>query len=220
MNRFPAPLALAIALLGIVPAGCTQHAGPATAGALPDACKLMLPSDVGKVFPGSLVDSGRPMLSPAFVSTRPYNAACVYRVRKSKNDFGLSVELDLRSCDACSDKLPFNPGAIATFASIRSSRYDLATKPGLQARLQPLQGVGDQALEKVDNYDVTVDVRTDDLVFSIDANKDLPGAGAAAVGLARQVAKRWHRGVGMVEAATPAAAGSAAGVTPGRKPAS
>src|SRR6266702_1946301 len=206
---------LAISVLGAADAWAQSVLAqnpPATApqavSGLPDACKLMPQSDLEALFPASPITSKGPTLSPIFKGPQ-YAEGCMYAIQlpspTSKLDTTKFVALTIIRCGVCSKD---QDGAAETFASIRAAREKLSADPNLRMRVEPLSGVGDDALQVITEYDVDIFARKDDLIFYLSLGRYSPQTQPNAVALAGQVAKRWRGGVGMIEAAVPVASNS------------
>jgi hypothetical protein len=214
LGLFAVRLVMATTLLGVVHAQAQNEAPPASAG-WPDACKLMPQSDLEALFPGMPISSKGPTLSPIFQGPQ-YNASCMYNVQLSsptaKRNIANFISLAIIKCDVCYAK--DKTRATDTIATVRDSQEKLAANPSLHVQLESLSEVGDQAFQATTNYDVKTYVRKDDLVFVVLVPKYSQQTQPNAVALARQAAKRWRGGVGMVEAATPIAANSSVDLPP------
>jgi hypothetical protein len=209
-------LAITATLLAVVHAQA-QNAAPPTGSGLPDACKLMLQSDLEALFPGMPVSSKGPTLSPIYQGPQ-YNEICTYDVRLpspiARTDNTNLISLHVISCDACDVRNHTKVSATQVIDSFRDSEENMAANPSRHMQVEQLSDVGDQAF-RVTRSDVKVYARKDDLVFSVlILPKYSDQTEPNAVALARQVAKRWRGGVGMVEAATPIAANTSVELPP------
>jgi hypothetical protein len=175
---------------------------PQAASGLPDACKLMPQSDLEALFPGKPVTSKGGTLSAIYKGPQ-YNEACQYAVQlpdpTSKLDTTKHATLSIMRCGLCSKD---RDGAAEAFASLREAKQKLG------GRVEPLSGVGDDAFQVVSEHEVDIFARKDDLIFSLFLGQYSSQTQSNAAALAGQVAKRWSRGVGMIESATPTASNS------------
>jgi hypothetical protein len=130
----------------------------------------------------------------------------------AKRNIANFMSLTVIKCDVCYAK--DKSRATETIASVRDTQEKVAANPSLHMQLEPLSDVGDQAFQVTTNSDVKTYIRKDDLVFVLLVPKYSQQTQPNAVALARQVAKRWRGGVGMVEAATPIAANSSVDLPP------
>jgi len=207
-------LIITTALFGTIDALAQNAAVTATSG-LPDACKLVLRSDLEALFPGMPIKSERPTLSPIFQGPQ-YNESCIYNVWVpspiAKFDQIKFISLKITKCDVCDLKDK------STAAEVLAGFRDFAdsgakAKPSLM-QVEPLSEIGDDAFQVTDPLDVKIYVRKADLVFFLSVTKYSRQTQPNAVALAKQAAKRWRGGVGMVEAATPIATNSSVDLPP------
>jgi len=175
---------------------------------LPDACKLLSQADLEALFPGRPITSKGPTLSPVYKGPQ-YAEGCMYVIKlpspTSKLETSKFASVTIIKWGGETDG---RDGSAATFASIRSSREKVAESPRLNIRIEPLPGVGEEALLENANSTISIRVRKADLIYVLSLDVYSPQSQPNAIALAAQVAKRWKQGVGMVEAATPIAANS------------
>jgi hypothetical protein len=205
---------MATTLLGVIHARAQNETSPAGSG-LPDACKLILQSDLEALFPGMPVSSKGPTLSPIFQGPQ-YNGSCMYSVQLSSPTSKMShaqlISLTVIKCDVCYVK--DKSTATESFARVRDTQEKLVANPSLHMQLEPLPEIGDQAFQVTTTYEVKIYVRKDDLVFVVTVPKYSQQTQPNAVALATQAVRRWRGGAGMVEAATPIAANSSVDLPP------
>jgi hypothetical protein len=212
--RFFVCLTTMTVLLGAT-GGRAQNADP-LAG-LPDACKLMPQSDLEALFPGMSVTNTGTMLSVVYEGPQ-WHQGCSYSVKlpspTSKMFFTNIISLTVIKCGLCNAK--DKSDSLQALAAIRDTQEKVvaAATPSLHLQLEPLSDVGDDSFEESKSFEHQLYVRKDDLIFILTVPKYSQQTQPNAVALARQVAKRWRGGVGMVEAATPIAANSAVDVPP------
>lgn len=215
-----ATLFLAISVLGAADARAQNRASdapltaPYAVGGMPDACKLLPQSDLEALFPGRPITDQDPTLSPIYKGPQ-YVESCMYRVKlpspTSSMDTTKFASIRISSWGTESE----NPNALAKdFASVRSSAEEIAENPKFKKRVEPLMGVGDDAFQEISDHDVRISVIKDDMFFSLSLDMYSPQTLPNAVALAKQAAKRWRGGVGMVEADTPIAANSSVDIPP------
>jgi hypothetical protein len=203
-------------LLGIAHAQAQNAAPPGDSGR-PDACKLLLQSDLEALFPGMPITSNGPRLSPIYQGPQ-YNSSCMYKVMlsspTSKSNIANFISLTIIDCEACYAKHIYR--ASESFAHILDGegKVAVAANPSLHMQVGPLSELGDEALQETLNYEVKIYVRKDDLIFLVSVPKYSEQTQPNAVALARQVAKRWRGGIGMIEAATPIVANSSVDLPP------
>jgi hypothetical protein len=207
-------LVIMTALLGTIDVRA-QNTALKTNSSLPDACKLMLQSDLEALFPGMPINSRGPLLSPIYRGPQ-YNTACTYTVRlarpTSKMDITNFISLTIIKCYLCDTK--DKSSAREALAGTRDTNQKVAANPSLHRQLEMLSEIGDEAFQVTSDHDVKIYARQDDLVFLLALDKYSQQTQPNAVALAKQVAKRWRGGVGMVEAATPIAANTSVDVPP------
>jgi hypothetical protein len=201
-------------LLGAIDAQAQNAALKASSG-LPDACKLMLQSDLEALFPGMRIKSDAPTLST--ISHGPqYNETCRYNVGlpspTSTSDTVNFAILNIIKCGAC--YLKDKSTAEEVLGQYRDFNESGAKANPSGMQVERLSETGDEAFQVTDAGDVNIYVRKDDLVFRVSLTKYSRQTQPNVVALARQAAKRWRGGVGMVEAATPIAANSSVDVSP------
>jgi hypothetical protein len=181
-------------------------ASPQTTTNLPDACKLLQQADLEALFPGRPIASKGPMLSPVYKGPQ-YNQACTYTVKlpspTSKSELTKFASVNIVQWG---EQVEGRNGSIATFANIRSTREKLAADPKLNIKVEPLSGVGDEALLETATYKVTISARKADMIYIVTLDSYSPQTQPNAVALATQAAKRWSANVGMVDTASPVAA--------------
>jgi hypothetical protein len=214
--QFFVRLATVTALLGAIDVRA-QNAEPPAAVGLPDACKLMLQSDLEALFPGMAISKKGAMLSVVYEGPQ-WNQGCTYRVDlpspTSKMFFANFISLTVIKCDLCNAK--DKSSAAQTLPNMRNAEEKVAAaaNPSLHLQVERLSGIGDDAFEETSNIQFKLWVRKDDLIFLLLMPKYSQQTQANSVALVQQAAKRWRGGVGMVEAATPIAANSAVDVPP------
>ena len=179
---------------------------PAAQANAPDACKLLTQADLEALFPGRPVASKGPTLSPIFKGPQ-YNESCMYTVKlpspTSKLELTKFASMTVVQWGGETD----GPrGAVATFATIRSTREKVTADPKLNAKLEPLPGVGDDAFLETSTFNVTARVRKGDLIYVVNLDSYSPQTQPNLVALATQAARRWKPGTGMTDAETPIAA--------------
>jgi hypothetical protein len=205
---------VAAALLGVVN-GQAQNATPAAGSGLPDACKLMPQSDLEALFPGMRIESEGPTLSTIYHGPQ-YNESCRYKVwlpdPTSTSDRIHSAQLAVIRCDVC--YLNDKSTAAEVFASRRNINESGAKLNPSVKQVESLSEIGDEAFQITDLTDIIIYVRKDDLFFEVSLHKYSRQTQPNVVALAQQAAKRWRRGVGMVEAATPIAASGSVDLPP------
>jgi hypothetical protein len=179
-----------------------QNAPLKTGTGLPDACKLMLQSDLEALFPGMPINGPRPTLSSIYQGVPQYNQSCEYSVQLpspiSKALDTKFVKLQIIQCDVCDAKYKVSAGG--AFAHDRDSAKQAANQT--HAQFGPLSGIGDEAFQETYDDDVTITARQDDLIFKIVVQKYSRQTQPNAFALASQATKRWRSGIGMVDAAT------------------
>jgi hypothetical protein len=188
-------------------AATSKPDAPAAQANLPDACKLLTQADLEALFPGRPITSKGPTLSPVYKGPQ-YAESCMYMIKlpspTSKSETAKFASVTIIAWGGETDG---RNGSAATFASIRSTREKLATDPKLNVHLEPLSGIGEEALLEIAHATIAIRVRKGDLIYVVSLDVYSPQSQPNAVALAAQVAKRWKAGVGMVEA-TPIAANS------------
>jgi hypothetical protein len=170
---------------------------------MPDACKLLPQSDLQALFPGRPIESKGPTLSPIYKGPQ-YNEGCMYIVKlpspTSSSDIPKFASIHILSWGTQSE----NPVALAkNFARFRKSSEDVAAKLSFPKRVEPVQGVGDEAFQEITEHNIAIRIIKDDLFFSVTLDTYSPQSEPNAVALAAQAANRWRGGVGMVEPASP-----------------
>jgi hypothetical protein len=190
------------------PQPAAAGSAPQTTTNLPDACKLLPQADLEALFPGRPVTSRGATLSPVYKGPQ-YNQGCMYSVKlpnpTGKLEVSRFASVTIVQWGGQTDG---RDGSVATFASIRSTREKVAADPKLKLRLEPVSGVGDEALLEASESSVSIRVRKADLIYALSLDSYSPQTQPNVIALAGQIAKRWNANVGMVDAATPIAANS------------
>lgn len=170
--------------LAALPAALTTEAG----AKLPDACALMPQSDLEALFPGQSIKKDEPGLSalskgPQFVEN------CSYRVRVpnprttgDQTKFAWFFIID-------------NGAGPRDFADRFKSRSETAATR--KARVQKVEGIGDEAFQDVSDRETTVYVRKGALFFDVQLESYSVQTLPNALALARQAASRWSDAAGM-----------------------
>ncbi len=209
----------ALAVLGATGAGAqgviskpdttiSQEGSGPRAGNLPDACKLMLQSDLEALFPGRPILSKPPMLSPVYKGPQ-YPEVCTFEI-KLPNPLYKTDDTKLASIHIISwgGQTDGPSGTASSFANYRASAERAASDPKLKIRWELLPGLGDEAFVEYRAGRYEVVVRKGDLIFIVNLDEYNAQSQPNAIALATQAAKRWKIGVGMVAAATPITANS------------
>ena len=200
-------LLLAISVLGASDARAQSRAADAPLTApyavvgMPDACKLLTQADLAALFPGRPITTDGPTLSPIYQGPQ-YAQSCMYTIKvpspTSSGDTTNLASINILSWGAESK----NPRDLAkSFASFRASSEKTAETSRFPRKVEPLQGVGDEAFQEITEHKIGIRVIKDDLFFSLSLDLYSPQSQPNAVALAKQAASRWQGGVGMVEAA-------------------
>ena len=170
--------------LAAVPAVLAAQAG----ARLPDACALLPQSDLEALFPGQSIKKDEPRLSalskgPQFVEN------CSYRVRVpnprttgDQTKFAWLFILD-------------NGAGPRDFADRFKSRSDTAAMR--KAKVEKVDGIGDEAFQDVSERETTVYVRKGALFFDVQLDTYSAQTLPNALALARQAASRWSDAAGM-----------------------
>jgi hypothetical protein len=172
---------------------------------LPDACKLLLKSDLEALFPGRPIGSKPPMLSPIHKGPQ-YNQACTFTVKlpspTSKMEVTKFVSVNIIQWGGETDG---RNGSAATFARMRSTREQISKNPKLNARFERIPDLGDEAFLDFSAGSYRINVRKADLIYIVSVDEYSPQSQPNAIALATQVGKRWKMGIGVIDAATPIA---------------
>jgi hypothetical protein len=159
-----------------------------TGAKLPDACALMPKPDLEALFPGQTIKDGESNLSalskgPQFVEN------CAYRVRVpnprttgDQTKFAWLFVID-------------NGAGPRDFADRFKSRSETAAMR--KARVEKVEGIGDEAFQDVSERETTVYVRKGALFFDVQLDSYSAQTLPNALALARQAAGRWSDAAGM-----------------------
>jgi hypothetical protein len=179
---------------------------------LPDACKLLQQADLEALFPGRPVTGNGPNLGPVLspIWKGPqYTERCMYMIKlpdpASKSEIPKFASLGII---AWTGEIEGRNGSVANFADIRSTLEERAANPKLDMRVEPVPGIGEEAILVTTGSSLGVRVRKAELIYFLDFDIYSPQSRPNALALAAQIAKRWKTGVGVIEAATPIAANS------------
>ena len=181
---------------------------------MPDACKLLPQSDLEALFPGRPITSDGPTLSPIYKGPQ-YNERCMYTIKvpspTSSSDTTKIASIQILSWGAESK----NPQELVkNFARFRDSSEKVAAGSKYPKRVEPLLGIGDEAFQESSEHTISIRVIKDDLFFSLSLDTYSEQSLPNAIALAKQAAKRWRGGVGMVQADTPIARNTSVEIPP------
>lgn len=178
----------------------------------PDACRLMPLSDLEALYPGKAVTARGPSLSP--ISRGPqYVEGCQYSARlpsaTSPGDVSrfFSLAVVRFGGDPAKD-------AAESFASLKRLRETVGADPKIRLKIEPIEGVGQEAFVEDRGTSLAIVVRKDDLVFTVSADVHAEDTRRNALALAGQAASRWRGGEGVVERKEPVARNEAVAVPP------
>lgn len=159
------------------------------AAKLPDACALMPQSDLEALFPARSIKRDEPVRSALYKGPQ-YVESCMYRVRlpnpRTTGDQTKFATLAV-----------FDRGAGASAFADRFKMRMEAT-PITKAKVEKVEGVGDEAFQEVSDSETSVVVRKGGLFYKVQLDSYSTQTLPNAIVLARQAASRWSDSEGMV----------------------